>query len=79
MSPYPYKTAKEHYEALLAAAKAKGGPTVYTKATMPDWDGYYTRDQRADHGARVDLGNRQSSPDNTCPCSLRNIKSAWCR
>ena len=41
VSPYPYKTAKEHYEALLARRKAKGGPTVYTKATMPDWDGYY--------------------------------------
>jgi len=51
VSPYPYKTAKEHYEALLAAAKAKGGPTVYTKATTPDWDGYYARDQRPDHGA----------------------------
>jgi hypothetical protein len=43
VSPYPYRTAKAHYEALLAAAKAKGGPTVYTKATVPDWDGYYTR------------------------------------
>ena len=51
VSPYPYKTAKEHYEALLAAAKAKGGPTIYTKATTPDWDGYYARDQQADHGA----------------------------
>ena len=40
VSPFPYKTAKAHYEALLAAAKAKGGPTVYTKATTPDWDGY---------------------------------------
>src|SRR5689334_13837062 len=44
LSPYQYKTAKEHYEALLAAAKAKGGPTVYTKATVPDWDGWYGRD-----------------------------------
>ena len=43
ISPYPFKTAKEHYEALLAAAKARGGPTVYTKATTPDWDGYYAR------------------------------------
>jgi hypothetical protein len=51
LSPYPYKTAKEHYAALLAAAKAKGGPTVHTKATLPDWDGYYQRDQQADHGA----------------------------
>jgi hypothetical protein len=44
LSPYPYKTAKEHYEALLAKAAAKGGPTKYTKATVPDWDGWYTRD-----------------------------------
>jgi hypothetical protein len=44
VSPYPYKTAKEHYEALMAKAKAAGGPTVYTKATIPDWDGWYARD-----------------------------------
>jgi len=49
VSPYPYKTAKEHYEALLAAAKAKGGPTVYTKATTPDWDGWYARDAGPGH------------------------------
>jgi hypothetical protein len=44
VSPYPYKTAKEHYEALMAQAKSHGGPTTYTKATTPDWDGYYSRD-----------------------------------
>ena len=44
LSPYPYKTAKEHYEALLAEAKKAGGPTVYTKATVPDWEGWYQRD-----------------------------------
>jgi hypothetical protein len=44
VSPLPYKTAKEHYDALMAGAKAKGGPTVYTKATVPDWDGWYARD-----------------------------------
>ena len=48
VSHYPYKTAKEQYDALLAAAKAKGGPTVYTKATTPDWDGWYTRDMQSD-------------------------------
>jgi hypothetical protein len=47
VSPYPYRTAQEHYAALLAAAKAHGGPTNYTKATTPDWDGFYTRDQKA--------------------------------
>jgi hypothetical protein len=44
VSPYSYKTAKEHYQALLSQAKAHGGPTVYSKATTPDWDGFYTRD-----------------------------------
>jgi hypothetical protein len=48
VSPYPYKTAKAHYEALLAAAKKRGGPTVYTKATTPDWDGYYMRESPKD-------------------------------
>jgi len=43
LSPYPYKTAKEQYEALMAQAKAQGGPTAYTRQTLPDWDGWYTR------------------------------------
>ena len=47
VSPYPYKTAEEHYRALQAQAKAHGGPTVYTKATTPDWDGFYVRDPAA--------------------------------
>jgi hypothetical protein len=41
-SSYPYSTAEEHYSALLEAAKAKGGPTVYDRnRPPPDWDGYY--------------------------------------
>jgi hypothetical protein len=60
VSPYPYKTAKEHYDALMAAAKAKGGPTVYTKATTPDWDGYYQRDNNADTGSRWIYGVSQA-------------------
>jgi hypothetical protein len=43
LSPYPYKTAREHYEALMAQAKSAGGPTAYTRQTLPDWDGWYTR------------------------------------
>jgi hypothetical protein len=42
-SRLPYKTAKEHYEALLAETKAAGGPTIYTRSTVPDWDGRYNR------------------------------------
>jgi len=43
VSPYPYKTAQEHYNALLATAKKAGGPTVHTRATLPNWDGHYRR------------------------------------
>jgi hypothetical protein len=42
VSPYPFKTAQEHYEALLAETKARGGPTEYTYATVPgEWTGVY--------------------------------------
>jgi len=60
VSPYPYKTAKEHYDALMAQAKAKGGPTVYTRATVPDWDGYYSRDGAADRGSEWIWGATQA-------------------
>ena len=52
-SPYPYKTAAEHYQALMAEAKKAGGPTIHTRQTLPDWDGWYLR--RRQRGA-VDLG-----------------------
>jgi hypothetical protein len=43
VSPYGFATAKEHYAALLAEARERGGPTVYTQATLPDWNGRYLR------------------------------------
>jgi hypothetical protein len=42
-SPYPYGSAAEHYAALREEADAAGGPTVPTRATLPDWDGRYVR------------------------------------
>jgi hypothetical protein len=42
VSPYPFETAGEHYEALLAEARDRGGPTGHTRETLPDWDGRYT-------------------------------------
>jgi hypothetical protein len=45
-SPYPYKTAKEHYSALMAEAVKAGGPTVHTRQTLPDWDGFYSRNNQ---------------------------------
>jgi len=44
VSPYPFETAQEHYEALLAETEAKGGPTQHTMATVPNWTGRYDED-----------------------------------
>jgi hypothetical protein len=42
LSPYPFKTAQEHYAALLAETKAHGGPTQQTRETLPlEWNGLY--------------------------------------
>ena len=48
VSPYPYKTAEEHYTALLAEAQKAGGPTIHTRQSLPNWDGRYIRGGRAD-------------------------------
>jgi hypothetical protein len=42
VSPYPFKTAQAHYEALLAETTKRGGPTKHTYATVPgEWTGRY--------------------------------------
>jgi hypothetical protein len=42
VSPYTFKTAQAHYEALLDEARARGGPTAHTYATVPGhWSGRY--------------------------------------
>jgi hypothetical protein len=42
VSPYPFKTAEAHYEALLAETRGRGGPTEHTYATVPaEWSGRY--------------------------------------
>jgi hypothetical protein len=44
VSPYPFETAQQHYEALLAETEANGGPTLYTRDNPPpDWNGRYSR------------------------------------
>ena len=43
VTPYPYKTAREHYEALLAKAKQAGTYHEPERASLPDWDGWYFR------------------------------------
>jgi hypothetical protein len=72
VSPYPYRTAKAHFEALLAAAKARGGPTAYTKATTPDWDGFYTRDPDAS-----DIASRDYPQDRRAGGPGRGERWIW--
>jgi hypothetical protein len=48
VSPYTYKTGSEHYQALMAEAKKAGGPTMHTRQTLPEWDGWYQRRGRED-------------------------------
>jgi len=45
VSPYPFRSAKDHYAALRQEARAHGGPTQYTQATLPDWGGQYQRNR----------------------------------
>ena len=46
VSRYDYDTAEQHYAALKARAQSRGGPTAHTRATMPEWDGWYRRGAR---------------------------------
>ena len=39
--PCGYASAQAHYEALLADAKSRGGPTRHTQASLPDWSGHW--------------------------------------
>ncbi|MGZ9809316.1 hypothetical protein ACXN5S_02530 [Pseudoroseicyclus sp. H15] len=41
VSPYPFATAQEHYEALLAETEEAGGPTQHDRMSLPYWDGRY--------------------------------------
>jgi hypothetical protein len=42
VSPYEFGTAEAHYQALLEEARARGGPTEHTYATVPgEWSGVY--------------------------------------
>jgi hypothetical protein len=45
VSPYPFDTAQEHYEALLEETRDRGGPAEPTYETLPgdEWNGIYTQ------------------------------------
>ena len=45
VSPYRFRTASEHYRALLDETRARGGPTHPTADSLSDWNGQYQRDK----------------------------------
>jgi hypothetical protein len=49
VSPYAFKTAQAHYEALLKETQGRGGPNAYTfkDFAAADWNGVYERPNRA--------------------------------
>ena len=49
VSPYGFKTAQEHYGALLTETRGRGGPNEYTFKDFPaaEWNGVYERPMRA--------------------------------
>jgi hypothetical protein len=78
VSPYGFPTAKAHYAALLGEARANGGPTVYSQATLPDWSGRYLR-QRAKTASWFNVPSCRSPPISRCSHpSIRSVSSSRC-
>ena len=50
VSPYPFGTAQEHYQALLEETEAAGGPTQHTMETVPNWTGRYNENDETNVG-----------------------------
>jgi hypothetical protein len=50
VSPYPFKTAQQHYQALLEETRGRGGPTEHTYASVPgEWTGRYQHPALSDN------------------------------
>jgi hypothetical protein len=68
VSPYAFTSAQEHYDALLNEARASGGPTQHTAATLPEWNGRYTRNLNRAFGlGRRNENNANLPQDSTEP------------
>ena len=52
----------------MAEAKKAGGPTVHTRQTLPDWDGWY---QRGAPRRAVDLGTQPADGDDAVAADAR--------
>ena len=75
VSPYPYKTAEEHYNALMAEAKKAGGPTKHTRADAARLGRLLSPAAAARSSGSGDATSRRRR---CCRCSRPSIRSAWC-
>jgi hypothetical protein len=65
VSPYAFRSAQQHYEALSREARERGGPTQYSRERLPpDWDGRYTR------GVNIVFGLMQAGDAPVLPPAL---------
>ncbi|WP_373355104.1 hypothetical protein [Pseudoroseicyclus sp. CXY001] len=62
VSPYPFATAQEHYEALMAEAEENGTRMHYENGELPDWSGVYTRAAPSEEMPQWYFGNNLQPP-----------------
>jgi hypothetical protein len=62
VSPYPFKTAQAHYEALLAETKKRGGPTKPKYEAIAEWTGSYMHPGRTPHNEYWYRGHHNQIP-----------------
>jgi hypothetical protein len=62
VSPYPFDSAAEHYAALLAETKERGGPTKPKYEAIADWTGRYMHPGRTPHNEYWYRGHRNQIP-----------------
>ena len=71
VSPYPFKSAQEHYEALLKETQGRGGPNVYTFKDLQQPSGTACMSARPGGGAaprRTGTGARTRRSPPLCRC-----------
>jgi hypothetical protein len=62
VSPYAFKTAQAHYEALLQETRGRGGPTAHNYTTFPaDWSGRYQLSDFVENWYQFLLANQFST------------------
>ncbi len=81
VSPYGFKTAQAHYEALLEETKKRAGRTNIRGRIFRPRNGTASTRRRAmtRRGSRTGTGVRTPRFPRSCRYSRRNISSAWSR